>query len=279
MKTSAGSTYIDHVDIGGRRLYIECRGSGQPTVLMEAGAGATSEMWQAVSKAVATFTRVFTYDRANLGQSDPAPKPRMASDMATDLAELLVNAKIYGPYILVGTSFGGLIVRLFATQHLNDVAGMVLIDSTHPDQITLSTKYFPPPDEENEAIRMLRAWVTTIDPETDPEGIIFEASLQEVKETSVMGGLGNVPLVVLSRGISILRDFPGLPSDLAAKLDAAWLEAQRDLTNLSTNGVHRIATRSGHNISGDEPELVIETIKEVVNLARNQPLKDNDIAT
>lgn len=267
---SGDGTYSDLVDIGGRKLYYKCSVNDQPTVVMEAGAGATSEMWQFVSEAVATFTQVCIYDRANLGSSDQAPKPRTAYDMAVDLSVLLVHTGIPGPYILVGASFGGLVVRLFAAHHLKDVAGMVLVDSTHPDQITLSANYFPPPGEGNEAVRQLRAWVTTIDPETHPEGIIFETSLREVKETSVMGGLGNIPLVVLSRGTSIQHDFPGLPPDLAMKLDATWLDAQRDLTRLSTNSVHQVATKSGHNIASDEPELVVEAIRHIVNAVREQ---------
>jgi hypothetical protein len=119
-------------------------------------------------------------------------------------------------------------------------------------------------------VRQLREWVTTIDPATHPEGIAFETSLGEVKEASVVKGLGSTPLVVLSRGTSVRCDFPALPSDLAAKLDAAWLDAQRDLAHLSTNGVHQIATKSGHNISGDEPELVVETIHRIVNTVRAQ---------
>ena len=258
------------IDVGGRRLYIECCGNGQPTVVMEAGAGATGDMWLPVRDTVATFTHVCTYDRANLGRSDPAPKPRTANDMAADLAVLLANASVPGPYVLVGASFGGLVVRLYAAHHLQDVAGMVLVDSTHPDQIARSTGILPPPDEETDAVRQLREWVTTIDPATHPEGIAFEASLREVKEASVVRGLGSRPLVVLSRGTSVRCDFPALPSDLAAKLDAAWLDVQRDLAHLSTNGVHQIARKSGHNIPDDEPGLVVEAIRRIVNTVRAQ---------
>jgi len=267
---SADSDCSGLVDVGGRRLNIECRGNGQPTVVMEAGSGGMNDTWLSIRDTVATFTHVCTYHRANRGRSDPAPKPRTANDMAADLAALLANAPVAGPYVLVGHSFGGLVVRLFAAHHLHDVAGMVLIDSTHPDQIARSASILPPPDEETDAVRQLREWVTTIDPAMHPEGIALEASLREVKETSVVKGLGSTPLVVLSRGTSVRCDFPALPSDLAAKLDAAWLDVQRDLAHLSTNGVHQIATKSGHNIPGDEPELVVETIRRIVNTVRAQ---------
>ena len=273
MKTaniSTGSGCLGLVDVGGRGLYIECRGNGQPTVVLEAGATATGDMWLPVRDSIATFTHVCTYDRANLGRSNPAPKPRTTSDMAVDLAALLANANVAGPYVLVGASFGGLIVRLYAARHLQDVAGMVLVDSTHPDQIAHITSILPPPREETTAMRQLREWVTTTDPTTHPEGITFETSLRQVKETSVARGLGSIPLAVLSRGVSVQRDFPALPSDLATELDAAWLDAQRDLAHLSTNGVHQIATKSGHNISGDEPELVVETVRRIVNTVRAQ---------
>ncbi len=267
---SADSDCSGLVDVGGRRLYIECRGNGEPTVVMEAGSGGINDTWSSVRDTVATFTHACAYDRANRGRSDPAPKPRTANDMAADLAALLANAPVAGPYVLVGHSFGGLVVRLFAAHHLHDVAGMVLIDSTHPDQIARSASILPPPDEETDAVRQLREWLTTIDSGTHPEGINFEASLREVKEASVVRGLGSTPVVVLSRGTSIRCDCPALPSDLAAKLDAAWLDVQRDLAHLSTNGVHQIATKSGHNIPGDEPGLVVETIRRIVNTVRAQ---------
>jgi pimeloyl-ACP methyl ester carboxylesterase len=95
--------------------------------------------------------------------------------MATDLAVLLANAPVAGPYVLVGASFGGLIVRLFAVHHLQDVAGMVLVDSTHPDQITRSASMWPSPDEETDTVRQLREWVTN--PVTHPEVIALEPSL------------------------------------------------------------------------------------------------------
>jgi pimeloyl-ACP methyl ester carboxylesterase len=188
--------------------------------------------------------------------------------MATDLAALLTGARVPGPYLLVGHSFGGLIVRLYAAYHLEDVAGMVLIDSTHPDEIARAAAILPPPGERTEALRQFLDWAMISDPATHPEGIAFEASLRQVREASVAGGLGNAPLAVLSRGTSYRCDFPALPPDLAAKVDAAWLEAQREFAQLSSNSVHRIATRSGHNIPGDEPELVVETVRDVVDRVR-----------
>jgi len=267
---SAESDYSGLIDIGGRRLYFECRGNGQPTVVMEAGSGGIDDTWLSIRDTAATFTHVCVYDRANRGRSDTVPKPRTANDMAADLAALLAHAPVAGPYVLVGHSFGGLVVRLFAAHHLHDVAGMVLIDATHPDQVARSANIWPPPEEETDAVRQLREWVTTIDTATHPEGINFEASLREVKEASMVRGLGSRPLVVLSRGTSIQCDYPALPPDLAAKLDAAWLDVQRDSGHLSMNGVHQIAKKSGHNIPGDEPGLVIETIRRIVDTVRTQ---------
>jgi pimeloyl-ACP methyl ester carboxylesterase len=175
------------------------------------------ELWRPICEVVARFGRILCYDRANLGRSDPAPKPRTAADMADDLAAVLAGAGAEGPYVLVGASFGGLVVRLYAAGHPEQVAGMVLVDSTHPEQAAAFERLVPRSEGEPEDLRRLRAWVTTTDPDTHPEGILFEESLRQVREASLPGGLGDRPLVVLSRGLSIRYEFPTLAADVAAR--------------------------------------------------------------
>jgi pimeloyl-ACP methyl ester carboxylesterase len=226
------------------------------------------EVWRPICEEVARFARVLSYDRANLGRSDPAPKPRTVSDMAADLAALLAEVSTTGPFVLVGASFGSLIVRLYAAQRPKHVAGMVLVDSTLPEQAAAFERLVPRSEGESEDLRRLRAMVTTTDPETHPEGILFEESLREVREASPPGGLGHKPLLVLSRGLSIRYEFPTLPADMVALLDAAWLERHRGLAGLSTRGVHQVAKKSGHTIDATEPELVVAAIRRVVEAAR-----------
>jgi pimeloyl-ACP methyl ester carboxylesterase len=121
------------VDIGGRRLHINCTGKGQPTVVMEAGAGDFSFDWGLVQPQVARFARVCSYDRAGYAWSDPGPTPRTMRQITFELHSGLLKAGIKEPYILVGHSLGGAIVRTYVSQYPKEVAGMVLVDSVHEE--------------------------------------------------------------------------------------------------------------------------------------------------
>jgi pimeloyl-ACP methyl ester carboxylesterase len=121
------------VEIGGRRLHINCEGKGEPTVVMEAGAGDFSFDWGLVQPQVARFARVCSYDRAGYAWSDPGPTPRTMRQIAFELHTGLLKAGIKGPYILVGHSLGGAIVRTYVSQYPKEVAGMVLVDSVHEE--------------------------------------------------------------------------------------------------------------------------------------------------
>ena len=123
------------VDVGGHRLHIQCAGAGRPTVVLETGALAMSALWGGVQPQVAVDTRVCSYDRAGLGWSEPGPEPRDALHIASELRSLLRNAGETPPYMLVGHSFGGLLVRVYTDQYPEDVVGVVLLDSSHPDQL------------------------------------------------------------------------------------------------------------------------------------------------
>lgn len=122
------------VDVGGYRLHIACDGTGSPSVVLESGIAASSLSWRLVQPEVAKFTRVCSYDRAGLGWSDPAPTPRTCARIAGELDRLLLSAGIPGPYVLVGHSFGGFVVRHYATLYPGKVAGMVLVDTIHPSE-------------------------------------------------------------------------------------------------------------------------------------------------
>jgi pimeloyl-ACP methyl ester carboxylesterase len=119
------------IDVGGRKLHLIRKGTGGPTVVIVSGAGASSFMWWDHQDKLAELTTIVTYDRAGLGSSDPAPLPRTLEERAAELHALLVQADISPPYVLVGFSFGGLLIRLFTRDHRNDVAGMAFVDSGH----------------------------------------------------------------------------------------------------------------------------------------------------
>jgi pimeloyl-ACP methyl ester carboxylesterase len=267
------------VDIGGgRRLWLECRGVGSPTIILEAGYGNDADTWDtvglppdsaqtAVLPGVAAFTRVCAYDRPgtildpeHLSRSDPVSMPRDAVAMVADLHALLSAAAIPGPYVLAGHSFGGLLVRLYAATYPDDVVGMVLIDAAHEDyyeeveavlasaQLAAST---PTPD------------VLTGDP--DFEQIDIDASTTAMREAAAASPLRPLPLVVLTHG----RPWDWPPDYPAADLEAIWLPLQEDLAALVPDGRLVVAEQSGHFIPGDQPEVVITAIRQVVDAVRD----------
>jgi pimeloyl-ACP methyl ester carboxylesterase len=122
------------VDVDGHSLHINCVGEGSPTVILESGSGANSTAWANIQPEVSDTTRVCAYDRAGSGWSEPGPGPGDPQQIAGELHTLLGNAGIEGPYVLVGHSFGGLYVLMYADLYPNEVEGMVLVDSSHPEQ-------------------------------------------------------------------------------------------------------------------------------------------------
>ena len=122
------------VDIGGYRLNILCTGIGTPAVILDSGLGEPALSWIGVQTGVERSTRVCSYDRAGYGHSDPGPHPRSSLQIATELHALLEKSKTPGPYVLVGHSFGGYNVRVYAGLYRDEVAGVVLVDSSHEDQ-------------------------------------------------------------------------------------------------------------------------------------------------
>jgi pimeloyl-ACP methyl ester carboxylesterase len=258
------------VDVGGYKLHVVCFGTGSPTVVLESGMGDTHDVWSKVILEVKQTTRVCAYDRAGLGQSDPSPtKPRTSLDMVKDLHTLLTNARIEGPFVLVGHSIGGFIVRLYASQYPDEVVGMVLVDSAHPDQSSRFLAVLPPPSpDELLSVKNFRESITapTSDPSSNPEGMDIDASAAQVRAT---GPLGNMPLVVLTHSPDWRMD-PDLPNDIATKVEQVWQDLQVNLLSLSSNSTHIIASKAGHYIQVDEPQLVIDAILRVVDEAKNQ---------
>ena len=121
------------IDVGGFRLHLNCLGDASRTVIFDAALGASSISWTLVQRQVAAFARACTYDRAGFGWSDAGPLPRTAGAIAQELHKLLIRAGEPSPYVLVGHSFGGLVMRLFAARHPELVGGLVLVDPAHPE--------------------------------------------------------------------------------------------------------------------------------------------------
>jgi pimeloyl-ACP methyl ester carboxylesterase len=276
--TAVEGNFAGLVDIGnGRRLYLECEGSGSPTVILEAGLRNRGDVWSVnpeegtertmVMPGVAKFTRVCAYDRpgTTLGadlysRSDAVAMPRVAQDAVGDLQALFMAAKIPGPYVLVGHSTGGLIQRLFASEYPDVVVGMVQVDALTED---LSKNMTP----ENYAtfIRLNTDIPPGFEGYNDLEVIEFEPSFEAMRAANA---LPEVPFFVLTRGIPT-TDFPsGVSADFAKEFEQAWQSEQNRLVSLEPNSKHEIAGKSGHYIMVQQPELVIDAIQQVVNAVR-----------
>ena len=234
------------VDVGGRQLYLTCEGEGSTTVVMEAGGRGNSGSWYLVQPFVAHFTRVCAYDRAGTGYSESAPALETAQEIADELHSLLASAGVDGPYVLVGHSLGGILVRVFAHRYLNEVAGMVLVDTGHGDPVA---RFQAELTEEE--------WL-----------LVRDVILHRDAGFALPGGLdllgpdlGDLPLVVLTAG---RRDASPVPPDIAERLEQVRQDSQQELVGLSSNSTHIVARESGHSIQMEQPDLVIEAIRRVV---------------
>lgn len=264
----------DRFDIGGRSIRITCQGAGYPTVVVDAGLGtapAEDEGWQRIAGIVATTTRICLYDRAGLGGSDPAPDgPRTSMDVAADLHAALRKAGVEGPYLLVGHSIGGLHAQVFASRYPVDTAGLILVSSTHPDQITTWLALLPAaaPGEEK-AISEARAFLTSVmeDPTKNEEVLAFAPSAAQARSLTTIGAR---PLIVATHSPRY-RMVPGLSEPLAIKLEAATQQLQRQFLSLSSNARQNIAVTAGHGLPHEDPAFVVENILQGINLVRGAP--------
>jgi len=252
------------VAVPGRRLALTVSGAGGPTVVLETGLEAPSEAWQPVQEAVAGVTRVVRFDRAGRGQSDPAPTPRTCDDMVADLRALLRAADIPPPYVLVGNSLGGMNARLYAHRHPDEVVGLVLVDAAHQDQFARIGGAMPPAEVLPEAARGFHAfWAGGgwRDPANNREGVDFVASGAQLREIST---LGELPMTVLVSGAFLQQ---GGHSPGARQLHALWVELQRELAGLSAAAELRVLEASGHFIQQDQPGVVADAIRDVIEAA------------
>ncbi len=249
----------DRVDIGGRQMFISCQGTGTPTVILEHGLGATGVDWELVQDAIESDTRVCFSSRAGMGFSDriDGEGVRTAQDAVDDLASVLMAADVSPPYILVGHSFGGFVVRMFADQHPDAVVGMVLVDTSHEDQFRLFEERLPP-----------ETWaeVSQFFGTDNPERMDLQASSAEMAATS---DLDDLPLVVIQADDQVTdAEAQGVSQAVADEVDMVNNELapllQAELANLSTNSTLIFAEGSGHFVHVDRPEVVIQAIRSLL---------------
>lgn len=257
-QTGGANAFEGMVDVGGYKLYVRCAGRGGPTVVLEAGASSPSSDWDKVAPEVSRFARVCRYDRANVGKSEAAPKPRTGAKVAEDLHTLLGKTGEPAPYVLVGHSFGGMYNVLYAATYPNEVAGVVMVDSSHEEQFKRFEALMTP--EQLEQSRARRANL--------PEGVDMTAARAEV---AALRWRADIPLVVLVHGV-VTKDMtpPGWSEEQLAARERVWREMQQDLARRSPRGEVVIAEKSGHYVQQDQPELVIDAVRRVVESVRKQ---------
>ncbi|MDK7669553.1 alpha/beta fold hydrolase [Cytobacillus oceanisediminis] len=232
------------IQISKCKLYAKLVGenNGKPTVIMDAGYGDFSKAWNSVLREISMLSRVLIYDRAGLGKSESSSNPRTSREMVKELKELLSEAKIKPPYILVGHSFGGVNMRMFATEYPNEVCGLVLIDSTPEDY---RERFLPTMSQDfQQAYNKQFVYEGNYDE--------FMESLKQLKDTRQKL---NVPLIVLSAGKK---------AHYSMGSQKLWNEMQREILEISSDGELVIAENSAHYIQNDEPEVVVCAIKKLI---------------
>ena len=289
------------IEVNGSLMHLFCTGQGSPTVVMESGGAAWSLDWSRTQPEIAKLTRVCSYDRAGYGWSEPRSTPRTSKNIVRDLHALLSAVGVNGPYVLVGNSFGGYAVRLFASEFPRQVAGLVLVDVSHENQPSpMPPECWERGIEYNRVSRFL-AWVGLVrlaglvhllpelewvverfPPELRPmaragyyrtqtydtlaaEFATYEQSSDQVRTAPAR--LEDTPLRVLVAGRYEYPSWCPLSAEQQQQLHQVWLQRQTELAQLSSQGVLTVAENSGHWIQLDQPELVVEAIRQVVERA------------
>jgi pimeloyl-ACP methyl ester carboxylesterase len=277
------------VDVNGHLMHINCMGEGSSTVILEAANLGMSAHWVRVQQQLAKSTRVCAYDRAGMGWSEAGPEPRDAKQISSELHTLLKGAGTEGPYVLVGHSYGGLYARMYAARYPKQVAGVVLVDSSHPEQFTRSPEgramY-----EQNRRMGAFLPWLTRLgvirlinfypahpDLPSQQRAQIeaFNSSTQQVVTT--VEEFGATPQTNAQvRSTQSLGDKP-LAVVSASQQSSDWLEMQDELAALSTNSIHPVLEGATHESllydKGDS-QVTSATIEQVVDAVRtDRPLR------
>ncbi|HEX2805006.1 MAG TPA: alpha/beta fold hydrolase [Kineosporiaceae bacterium] len=275
------------IDVGGHSLHLNCTGSGSPTVVLEPGGGEMSSNLGWIAPAVARGTRVCVYDRAGRGWSEPADTPQDGAQIATDLHTLLHREHLPGPFVLAGHSFGGLYVLTFAARYPDEVAGMVLVDSTAPKASALGAAR-PADGGSSDVLGRVSALVSasarvglgrlyaqfdfgSLPPRSRDEVRASGATARNLRSTIDEYVQANTSM----EEAASLRDFADKPLVVltaGSGNDAAWSAKQNHLAALSTNSVHRVVAGATHEmLVADEKAAAITTqaIVDVVSSVRS----------
>lgn len=287
----------DLIEVEGRKEHLEIWGGSGPAIVFEPAIGDVGLTWGLVMPGVAEFARAVTHDRPGLGASQPSPLARTAFVMADELRLLLERAAVDPPYVMVGHSFASLITRAFTYRYREDVAGLVLVDGAHEDQMTRLPSELNSAAMVRDQITHLRNLAEQARDGTEvaplvsaPAGLSVElaeayrgatrptpvrlttiaselAGLDESQEQlrgMRDGGFGDLPLVAVRHGVP--QPVPGLSDAVNTRYEEVWQELQDDLAAHSKSGRVLVAERAGHNIHHDRPDLIVETVHTIVRV-------------
>lgn len=284
------------VDLGGYNLHLQDMGKGDVTVVLDAGMACFCLDWALVQPEIAKFARVISYDRAGYGWSDESPLLRTSRNIVSELHHLLQLAKIPPPYILVGHSFGGVNMRLYANTYPEEVAGIVLVDSAHEEHFQkmptwprrfIERVFIQPPiatlgatlgfmrlfnyfmdvrnmirslPEDIQDMYLAKLCCTKYMKTVAHEFSYFPASLEQIRSQKV----GDIPLSVISAGQRIISEERGYDLEFLDEITQIWKNLQKDLVRKSSRAKHVIAEQSGHMISHQQPDLIVEVVHQMV---------------
>ncbi|MCC3380889.1 alpha/beta fold hydrolase [Paenibacillus farraposensis] len=288
------------IDAGGYRLHIHKLGSGSPTILLESGSGESSLSWRDVPERLSSFATVVSYDRAGYAWSEEAATQRTGENIVQELHVALKNAGIRAPYILVGHSLGGMYSRLYAQTYRDEVAGLVLVDARPENDARRTNKIYakerpkvaPSTEisillERSGVFRLFpdfmlagrvkhqdrQAFVSIVASPKYFRSVADEGKLAGTTEDAIRGQhLGGLPVRVIARGIQQDLTPFGISKSGNDRIEQSWQIGQREMLNISTNSKFIVAKRSDHMIVHNQPELVIQVIRELISNIRNHNL-------
>lgn len=264
------------LDVGGYSLYVEDSGSGKVNVIFDSGMGDDLSVWNKVANKVSKFSRVITYDRAGLGWSEESPKKRDSKAIIEELHSILEQKNLTGPIVLVGHSFGGVNMQLYALTYPEDISALVLVDSAHEDQINrmprtgLFQKYVFKFGMLAAPFGLPRLYLSNISPEERAkksttkhqytsldEASYFPQSLNQLDTQNP--NYGDLPLVVIA------RNQPSSEIQNKNTKHYIWAGLQESLASRSTDSTLIFTGERQHSIHKVQPEIVIEAIQTLVN--------------